>query len=89
MRRRPEVKNLASLKFRLTPVYCFGAEVEPDLECRSRLRQDSAFLSDANPDPESKICEKPVPESRFNFGSSRSLCGHFISKSMVKLRLDG
>ena len=46
------------------------------------------FLSD--PDPESKICEKPDPdpESLFNFGSSRSLCDHFLSKNMGKLRLD-
>jgi len=33
------------------------------------------FLSDL----ELKICEKQNldPESRFNFGSGRSLCGHF------------
>jgi len=39
-----------------------------------------AFLSD----PESKICEKTDsdPESLFNFGSSRSLCGHFLSVNM-------
>ena len=40
------------------------------------------------PDPESKICEKLDPESLFNFGSSRSLCGHFLSENMGKLRLD-
>jgi len=41
------------------------------------------FLSD--PDPESKICDKrdPDPESLFNFGGSRSLCGHFLSKTWV------
>jgi len=39
-------------------------------------------------DPESKSCEKPDPESLFNFGSSKSLCGHFLSKKMVKLQLD-
>jgi len=45
------------------------------------------FLSDPEPDP--KICEKPVPdpESLFHFGSSRSLCGHFLGKNMGKLRL--
>jgi len=34
------------------------------------------FLSE----PESKICEKPDldPESLFYFGSSKSLCGHFL-----------
>ena len=44
------------------------------------------FLSD----PESKICEKPDPylESLSDFGSSRSLRGHFISKTMAKFRLD-
>ena len=38
------------------------------------------FLSD----PESKIREKPDadPESLFNFGSSRSLCGHVLNKNM-------
>jgi len=38
--------------------------------------------------PESKIWEKPEPESLFNFGSGRSLCGHFLSKNLVNLRLD-
>jgi len=37
------------------------------------------FLSN----PESKIREKPDPESLFNFGSSRRVCGHFLSKNMV------
>jgi len=46
----------------------------------------SVFLSD--PDLESKIYEKPDPESLFNFDSSRSLCGHSLSKNMGKLRLD-
>jgi len=41
------------------------------------------FLSD----PESKICEKPDPESLFNFGSSRSLCDHILSKNMDKFGL--
>jgi len=40
----------------------------------SRLRQDSAFFS--NPEPESKICEKTDPKSLFIFGSSRSLRDH-------------
>jgi len=44
------------------------------------------FLSDA--DPESKIWEKTDLESLFNFGSSRSLCGHFLNNNMGKLRLD-
>jgi len=44
------------------------------------------FLSD--PYPESKIWEKTDPESLFNFGSSRSLCGHYLSKNRGKLRLD-
>jgi len=39
-------------------------------------------------EPESKICEKPDPDSLFNVGSSSSLCGHFLSKNMGKLRLD-
>jgi len=48
------------------------------------------FLSDPDPFPESIICEKPEPDSEsfFNFGSSKSLCGHFFSKNMGKLRLD-
>ena len=35
--------------------------------------------------PESKICEKTdvEPESLFNFGSCRNLCGHFLSKTWV------
>jgi len=41
------------------------------------------FLSDQ--DPESKIWEKSEPEPLFHF-SSRSLCGHFLSKSMGKFR---
>ena len=46
------------------------------------------FCSD--PDPESKICEEPDPdpESHFNFGIGRSLCGHFSGKNMDKLRLE-
>jgi len=45
------------------------------------------FLSDANPVWESKIVEKPdpVPESLFNFGSCRSLRGHFLNKHMGKI----
>jgi len=40
------------------------------------------FLSDADPDPQSKIWEKPDPESLFNFDSSRSLGGHFLRENM-------
>jgi len=42
------------------------------------------FISD--PDPESKICEKPDPDpdSLFHSSSSRSLCGHFLGKNMMK-----
>ena len=52
------------------------------------------FLSDPDPgpdsDPEYKICEKMdlEPESLFNFGSGRSLCGNFLNKNMGKLQLD-
>ena len=46
------------------------------------------FLSDLDQDPESKIWEKPDPESLSNFGSSRRLGSHFLSKNMGKLRLD-
>ena len=42
----------------------------------------------SHPDPETKIYEKPDPELLFNFGSSRSLCGHFLSKIMGKFTLD-
>jgi len=43
------------------------------------------FFSDPDPDPESKICDKPDsdPESLFHIGSSRSLCGHFLAKTWV------
>jgi len=41
------------------------------------------FLSD----PESKIHEKPDPNSVFHFGSSKSLCGNFLGKNMGKSRL--
>jgi len=41
------------------------------------------FLSDPDPDPRSKICEKPDPESLFKLGSGRSLCSHFLSKTLV------
>ena len=46
------------------------------------------FLSD--PEPESKIWEKPDPnpDSLFNFGSSKSLSGHFLGKNMGKSRFD-
>jgi len=45
----------------------------------------SVFLSDL----ESKIWGKleQDPESLLNFGSSRSLHGHFLSKNIGKLRL--
>jgi len=48
------------------------------------------FSFEPGPDPESIIWEKPhpYPESLFNFGSSRSLYGHFLIKNMGKLRLD-
>jgi len=44
----------------------------------------------SDPDPESKICEKPDPdlESLLNFTSSRSLRGHFLSENMGEFRLD-
>jgi len=50
----------------------------------------STSLPEVGSDPESKIWGKPDPdpESLFNFGSSRSLCGHILSKNMSKLRLD-
>jgi len=54
----------------------------------STLAGFCVFLSDTDPNPESKICEKTDPESLFNSGSSRSLCGHFLSKNMGKFRLD-
>jgi len=61
-------------------------EVAADLECPSRLGQDSALFSNSDPGPESKICGKPDPESLYNFGSSRSLRGlykcHFSSKNI-------
>jgi len=51
------------------------------------------FLSDPDLDLdlESKIWDKPdpEPESVFNFGSSKGLCGLFLSKNMGKLQLGG
>jgi len=49
------------------------AEVATGSECRSRLRQDSAFLWE----PESNIFQKPDMEILFKFDSSRSRLGHF------------
>jgi len=39
----------------------------------------------SDPAPESKFCEKldSDPESLFNFGNSRSLCDHILSKTWV------
>ena len=47
------------------------------------------FLLYPDPDPESKIFEKPNPdpESLFHFGSSRNMCGHFLSRFSVKLSI--
>jgi len=62
-------------------------EVGPDPHYRSRLRQDSVFFVRTR--IRSQNCTKnPDPDSLFNFGSSRSLCGHFWSKNMGKLPLD-
>ena len=43
------------------------------------------FHTDPYPDQESKMFEKsdPEPESLFNFGSNRSLCGHFSEVCVV------
>jgi len=63
-------------------------EVATNPECRSRLRQDPTTFLDAA--PESKICEKPDPESLFTC-SSRSPCGfhiwHFLSENIAEFRL--
>jgi len=49
-----------------------------DPKCRSRLRYDSEFFFRTDPDQ----------ESLFNFVTSRSLRGNFLSEIMGKLRLD-
>jgi len=69
-----------------TPTQChtFAIYVRSGTGSESTLAGFYVFLLD----PESKICEKPDPESLFNFGSSRSLRRHLLSKNMVKLRLD-
>jgi len=43
------------------------------------------FLLDPDTDPESIICEKLIadPKPLFKFGSSWSLCGHFLRKTNV------
>jgi len=46
------------------------------------------FSFGPDPDTESKFCEKTDPESLFNFCSSWSLRGRFLSKNMGKFRLD-
>jgi len=58
-----------------------------DPEHWSGLGQNSAFFSD--PDPEPGFCEEPGPDPQalFNFGSCRSLRGHFLSENMGKFRL--
>jgi len=63
-----------------------GTEVAPDPECRIPLRQDSAFFFRVRTRTRSqKFVKIPDldPMSLFNFGSSRSLCGHFLSKTWV------
>ena len=62
----------------------FEPDLGPDPDYRSR--GFCGFCSD--PDPESKICEKPDPESLFNFGIGRSLCGHLSGKNMDELQLE-
>ena len=64
--------------WRMLPEVAMDPELTPTGFC--------VFLTD----PESKFCEKPdlSPESLFNFGSSRSSCGHFLSKKMGKFRLN-
>jgi len=65
-----------------TETFALTSEVAMDPECRSRIRQDSAFycrtrilsLKFEKPDPD--------PESLFNFGSGKSPRGHFLSKNI-------
>jgi len=50
------------------------------------------FLSDPAPEPKSRVCEKPDPDSLFIFSSSRrSLSGfhiwHLLSKAIAAFRL--
>jgi len=67
-----------------------AAEVGPDPDRRSRLRQDSTFFFRTRIRSGVKNLGKTGagPESLFNFGSIRSLCGNFLSKNMGKLQLD-
>ena len=75
---------------------CCVSEVASDAECQSRLQQDSTFFV-SQPEPESKIFEKPDPdtESFFIFGSSRSLRGlyqcqcHCLITNLAEFRLSG
>jgi len=66
------------------------SEVGPDPEYWSRLQQDSAFCFGTGSHAGVTKLGKTGPgkESLFNFGSGRSLCGHFLNKNMGKLRLD-
>jgi len=47
------------------------------------------FCVFSDPDPEPGFCEEPGPDPQalFNFGSCRSLRGHFLSENMGKFRL--
>jgi len=83
----PASSFLSDMKLCWGKSHYYQPEVGPDPEYRSRLRQDSAFFFRTR----SQIFEKKTgldPELLFNFGSSRSLCGHFVSENMGKLRLD-
>jgi len=69
--------ELLSLYFLL---YYREPEVVMDPECRSRLRQDSAFFFRARSRSQNVVKKTDLdPESLFNFGSNRSLRGRLIS----------
>jgi len=74
---------------RLRSVFGYPYPVANSLSCRGGTGSGlpvstpdgfCVFLSDPEPDPDLKICERPDPdpESLFHFGSNRSLCGYFL-----------
>jgi len=66
---------------------CFKKEVARGGH-RSRVDFGRILRFSFRPGSKVKICENPDPGSLFNFGSSRSLHGHFLSKNIGKFRLD-
>jgi len=64
------------------------AEVGPDPDYRSRLRQDSAFFFRTRIRTRSQKFVKNRTRSHFSISAVAGVCGHVFGKNMGKLRLD-